>query len=117
MIPSFGVQVFPEIPYRLGRAYCALAAAHARLGSVTEIAGLYIVLAADTSVLAKKFRNDQMQILDANCTCALVVGIGDLPALVRPAFVSRIASIPSIIVMARSRMTTSGIVLFVYLLN
>jgi uncharacterized membrane protein YozB (DUF420 family) len=56
MIPSFRVHVSPKIPIRLGKAYYALATAHAALGSVTEIAGLYILLAAGTSVLPEKFR-------------------------------------------------------------
>lgn len=38
------------------KAYYALATAHAALGSVTEIAGLYILLAAGTSLLPAKFR-------------------------------------------------------------
>jgi uncharacterized membrane protein YozB (DUF420 family) len=56
MIPSFRVHVSPKIPIRLGKAYYALATAHAALGSVTEIAGLYILLAAGTNVLPEKFR-------------------------------------------------------------
>ncbi len=56
MIPSFRVHVSPKIPIKLGRAYYALATAHAALGSVTEIAGLYILLAAGTSVLPEQFR-------------------------------------------------------------
>ena len=56
MIPSFRVHVSPRIPLRLGKAYYALATAHAALGSVTEAAGLYILLAAGTSVLPHKFR-------------------------------------------------------------
>jgi len=56
MVPSFCVHVFPRIPARLGKAFYALATAHAALGSVTEIAGLYILLAAGTSVLPEKFR-------------------------------------------------------------
>ena len=56
MIPSFQVHVSPKIPLKLGKAYYALATAHAALGSVTEIAGLYILLAAGTSVLPEKFR-------------------------------------------------------------
>jgi hypothetical protein len=57
MIPSFRVHVSPKIPIKLGKSYYALATAHAALGSVTEIAGLYILLAAGTSVLPKKFRS------------------------------------------------------------
>jgi uncharacterized membrane protein YozB (DUF420 family) len=56
MIPSFRAHVSPKIPIKLGKSYYALATAHATLGGVTEIAGLYILLAAGTSVLPKKFR-------------------------------------------------------------
>ncbi|HKV61264.1 MAG TPA: DUF420 domain-containing protein [Candidatus Acidoferrum sp.] len=56
MLPSFGVQVIPKIPLKLGKGYYALATAHAALGTVTEIAGLYILLAAWTSVLPEKLR-------------------------------------------------------------
>ena len=56
MIPSFRVHVFPRIPAKLGKAYYALATAHAVLGGVTEIAGLYILLSAGTSVLPEKWR-------------------------------------------------------------
>jgi hypothetical protein len=56
MVPSFRVHVFPKIPAKLGKAYYGLATAHAALGSVTEIAGLYILLAAGTKVLPDKFR-------------------------------------------------------------
>ena len=56
MIPSFRVRVFPRIPVKLGKAYYALATAHAALGSVTEIAGLYILLAAGTRLFPAKFR-------------------------------------------------------------
>jgi uncharacterized membrane protein YozB (DUF420 family) len=59
MIPSFRVQVSPKIPLKLGKAYYALATAHATLGGVTEITGLYILLAAGTSVLPKKVRITQ----------------------------------------------------------
>ena len=56
MIPSFRVQVVPKIPLKLAKTYYALATAHAALGTITEIAGLYILLAAGTSVLPEKFR-------------------------------------------------------------
>ena len=56
MIPSFRVHVFPRIPAKLGKAYYALATVHATLGSVTELAGLYILLAAGTGVLPDKLR-------------------------------------------------------------
>jgi uncharacterized membrane protein YozB (DUF420 family) len=56
MIPSFRVHVRPRIPVKLGKAYYALAAMHAALGTVTELAGLYILLSAGTSVLPEKIR-------------------------------------------------------------
>ena len=56
MVPSFHVHVSPKIPLKLGKAYYALATVHGALGSVTEIAGLYILLAAGTNVLPHNFR-------------------------------------------------------------
>lgn len=56
MVPSFHVHVSPKIPVKLGKAYYALATAHAALGSVTEIAGLYILIAAGTNILPQRFR-------------------------------------------------------------
>lgn len=56
MVPSFGIHVLPRIPARLGKAYYALATAHATLGTLTELAGLYILLSARTSVLPEKLR-------------------------------------------------------------
>ena len=56
MVPSFGVHVGPKIPLKLGKAYYALATAHAALGTLTEIAGLYILLAAGTNVLPERVR-------------------------------------------------------------
>jgi uncharacterized membrane protein YozB (DUF420 family) len=56
MIPSFGLHVLPGIPAKLSKAYYGLATAHGALGTVTEIAGLYILLAAGTNVLPEKLR-------------------------------------------------------------
>ena len=56
MIPSFHAHVSPKIPVRLGKAYYALATAHAALGGAAEIGGLYILLAAGTSVLPERYR-------------------------------------------------------------
>ncbi len=56
MIPSFRAHVSPKIPLKLGKPYYALATAHAALGTITEITGLYILLAVGTSVLPEKFR-------------------------------------------------------------
>jgi uncharacterized membrane protein YozB (DUF420 family) len=56
MIPSFRVHVLPRIPAKLGKAYYALATTHGAFGAVTELAGLYILLSACTSVLPGKLR-------------------------------------------------------------
>ena len=56
MIPSFHMHVLPRIPAKLGKAYYSLATAHAGLGGATEIAGLYVLLSAGTSVLPERFR-------------------------------------------------------------
>jgi uncharacterized membrane protein YozB (DUF420 family) len=56
MIPSFRVQVLPRIPAKLGKTYYALATTHAAIGTVTELAGLYILLSAGTNVLPEKCR-------------------------------------------------------------
>jgi uncharacterized membrane protein YozB (DUF420 family) len=56
MIPSFLVHVLPKVPAKLGKAYYALATTHTAIGTVTELAGLYILLSAGTSVLPEKFR-------------------------------------------------------------
>ena len=56
MIPSFRVPVLSRIPAKLGKAYYALATTHGAVGTVTELAGLYILLSAGTSVLPEKLR-------------------------------------------------------------
>ena len=93
MIPSFRAHVSPKIPLKLGKPYYALATAHAALGMITEIAGLYILLAAGTSVLPEKFRITKYKLWMRTVLSALVgralVGSGNLRPLVRPAFVSR----------------------------
>lgn len=56
MAPSFRVQVLPRIPAKLSRPYFALATAHAALGSTTEVAALYLLLAAGTRLLPERLR-------------------------------------------------------------
>ena len=56
MIPSFRAHVSPKIPLKLGKAYYALASAHAALGSIAELGGLYILLAVGTNLLPKRLR-------------------------------------------------------------
>lgn len=56
MVPSFHTHVSPRIPLKLGKSYYALATAHAALGTITEIAALYILLAAGTNILPSRLR-------------------------------------------------------------
>jgi uncharacterized membrane protein YozB (DUF420 family) len=56
MTPSFRSQVLPRIPSRLGKSYYALATLHSALGTVAELAALYILLAAGTPLLPVKLR-------------------------------------------------------------
>ena len=56
MLPSFRVHVAPKIPVKLGKAFYALATAHAALGSIIECAALYILLAVGTNLLPEKLR-------------------------------------------------------------
>jgi uncharacterized membrane protein YozB (DUF420 family) len=56
MIPSFRVHVVTGIPAKLDRTYYLFATAHAALGSVAEITGLYILLSAGTNLLPNKLR-------------------------------------------------------------
>ena len=56
MIPSFRVHVLPRVPAKLGEAYFELATMHGAFGTVTELAGLYILLSAGTRFLPEKLR-------------------------------------------------------------
>ena len=56
MLPSFRANVLSRLPAKISKAYYALSTAHATLGSISEIAGLYILLAAGTTLLPNKFR-------------------------------------------------------------
>jgi uncharacterized membrane protein YozB (DUF420 family) len=56
MIPSFRDQVSPQTPFKLSKAYFALAMAHGALGGVVECAALYILLAAGTQILPEGLR-------------------------------------------------------------
>ena len=70
MIPSFIVHVVPRLPAKLNNAYYALATTHAELGSVTELAGLYVLLVAGTNLLPGKLRFTQYR---AWMRCVLVL--------------------------------------------
>lgn len=95
MMPSFQVQVVPEIPLRLAKTYYALATAHATLGSVTD-PGIVHLACRGHGRLAGEIPHHQIQGLDANRIGTLVVraliGIGNLRTLVRPAFLSEMKS-------------------------
>src|SRR5262249_50591263 len=51
MVPAFRRSVAPSIPAQLADAYNGVATAHATLGTVAELFGLYILLNAGTDVL------------------------------------------------------------------
>jgi hypothetical protein len=56
MVPAFRLQVRPALPNKLGKSYYGIAATHAALGSIAELGGLYILLAAGTNLLPEKLR-------------------------------------------------------------
>jgi len=56
MAPSFYVQLAPKMPQSLRKSYYAIAGGHAVLGVVSELAGLYVILAAGTHVLPTRLR-------------------------------------------------------------
>ena len=56
MAPSFRSQIAPKMPARLGRSFYAVATAHATVGCIAELLGIYIVLAAGTTILPKRLR-------------------------------------------------------------
>ncbi len=56
MAPAFHRQVVPEILASLGDSYYYLAGAHAALGTVAELLGLYILTVAGTNILPKGLR-------------------------------------------------------------
>ena len=56
MFPAFHHQVLPKLPGRLGRPFYTIAATHTALGTVAEVTGLYILLAAGTKLLPEKMR-------------------------------------------------------------
>lgn len=49
MAASFGERVLPKIPERLGRPFYALATTHGAVGSIAELAGIYVLIAAGRS--------------------------------------------------------------------
>jgi uncharacterized membrane protein YozB (DUF420 family) len=80
MWPAFSGLVIPRIPARLARRSVAIPALHGILGAAAEILGLYIVLAAGTSVLPKAWRFTRwklwMRVEMALWSVVLVTGLG-----------------------------------------
>jgi uncharacterized membrane protein YozB (DUF420 family) len=56
MLPAFHRVILPKLPSRIGKPYYAMAGAHGVLGSVAEVGGLYVLLAAGTDLLPEKLR-------------------------------------------------------------
>lgn len=56
MTPSFYTQLAPKIHQSMRKSYYAIAAGHAALGLIAELAGLYIIIAAGTNVLPEPLR-------------------------------------------------------------
>jgi len=56
MLPSFREQIIPKIPSGLCKFYYSIATLHAVFGSVAEVSGLYVILAAGTKVLPERLR-------------------------------------------------------------
>jgi hypothetical protein len=49
MLPTFRGQIAPKIPARLARSYYAVATAHAAMGLIAELLGVYIILVAGSA--------------------------------------------------------------------
>jgi hypothetical protein len=79
MIPSFTTKVCPRIPEKLGHSFYGLATLHAILGSIVEVAGFYVILAAGTNIFPKQFRltnlKTGMRILLACWWLAFLLGL------------------------------------------
>jgi len=56
MLPSFSKQLAPQIPAGLSDRYYLVAFAHAVAGSLAELLGTYVVLAAGTKIIPKALR-------------------------------------------------------------
>jgi len=56
MAPSFGERVMPRLSTHLAKRHYAIATLHAALGTVAELLGIYILLAAGTNILPRSWR-------------------------------------------------------------
>ena len=80
MWPSFDQLVLPRLARHLSKPYVAVAAVHGMLGSMAELLGLYILLAAGTKILPASLRFKRwklwMRIEFALWMAVLLSGIG-----------------------------------------
>jgi uncharacterized membrane protein YozB (DUF420 family) len=78
MLPPFWSDVLPGIPRELGKPYYSVAAAHAALGAIAELLGVYVLLVAGTNWLPERLRFQNYK-LWMRATLALwwsVIGLG-----------------------------------------
>jgi plastocyanin/uncharacterized membrane protein YozB (DUF420 family) len=62
MLPVFRRGVMPSLPAELNDPYFAVSTAHATLGTVAELLGLYIILRAGTNLLPQALRFDNYKV-------------------------------------------------------
>jgi plastocyanin/uncharacterized membrane protein YozB (DUF420 family) len=56
MLPTFKRGVVSQIPAKLGDPFYGVASAHAAIGTIAELLGLYIILCAGTSLIPESLR-------------------------------------------------------------
>ena len=56
MLPVFFSRVMPKVPAKLGKSHYLISTAHAALGTISEVSGLYIAVAAGTNLLPARLR-------------------------------------------------------------
>lgn len=78
MLPAFTRGVLPGVPAKLGDSYYAVSTAHAALGTIAELLGLYIILVAGTKLLpqALRFKNWKRWMRTELIIWWLVIGLG-----------------------------------------
>jgi plastocyanin/uncharacterized membrane protein YozB (DUF420 family) len=78
MGPVFHRAVLPKIPAGLSKAFYALPAAHATLGTTAEVLGLYIILRAGTNLLpnALRFKNYKLWMRTELVLWWIVIALG-----------------------------------------
>ncbi len=78
MVPAFRSGVAPGLPQSLGDRYYAVATAHAALGAIAEVLGIYIILVAGTKLLPPglRFRNYKQWMRTELVLWWLVIALG-----------------------------------------